>query len=38
MFCIYTRPRYQVSGYRTIGPGIYLRLLLSRDVSVCVEV
>ena len=20
MFCAYTRPRYQVSGYRTIGP------------------
>ena len=23
MFCAYTRPRYQVSVYRTIGPLVY---------------
>ena len=23
MFCVYTRPRYQVSVYRTIGPLVY---------------
>ena len=24
MFCAYTRPRYQVSVYRTIGPLVYM--------------
>ena len=24
MFCTYTRPRYQVSVYRTIGPLVYI--------------
>ena len=27
MFCAYTRPRYQVSVYRTIGPLIYFIFL-----------
>ena len=27
MFCAYTRPRYQVSVYRTIGPQVNLYLV-----------
>ena len=25
MFCAYTRPRYQVSVYRTIGPLVFIK-------------
>ena len=34
MFCAYTRPRYQVRVYRTIGPLVYFcQSLLLCDVS-----
>ena len=34
MFCAYTRPRYQVSVYRTIGPLVIA--LLCQNISVTV--
>ena len=33
MFCAYTRPRYQVSVYRTIGPLVILILQLGIAVE-----
>ena len=33
MFCAYTRPRYQVSVYRTIGPLVII--IKDADVGIC---
>ena len=32
MFCAYTRPRFQVSGYRSIGPLVYAYCSANRFV------
>ena len=36
MFCAYTRPRYQVSVYRTIGPLVVVVVRVFFFVCVCV--
>ena len=37
MFCAYTRPRYQVSVYRTIGTLVFLFLLHNIDCGYSLE-
>ena len=37
MLCAYTRPRYQVSVYRTIGPLVSLFLLSNTDCEYSLE-
>ena len=37
MFYAYTRPRYQVGVYRTIGPLVYLRHILSCSLDIYIH-
>ena len=38
MFCAYTRPRYQVSIYRTIGPLVYIKQPISFVYNISAEI
>ena len=38
MFCAYSRPRYQVSFYRTIGPLVWLVMICLKFFSFFIKV